>query len=80
MPLLLLLGRLAFAARRTELVDLEVLPRLPFLLLMQPDGAHPHIAVGAEHAEDGALSSWHSGEMVLMKQQKRKGPRRMNSP
>ena len=66
MTLFFLLGRLLHTARRAVLGGLEVLPRLPLLLLMQPNGAHPHIASGAEHREDGALSSWHSREMVLM--------------
>lgn len=65
MTFLFLFRRLLHSARRTVLRRLKVLPRLPLPLLVQPDGAHPHIAVGAEHGEDGALSSRHSPEMLL---------------
>ena len=72
MSLLLLFGRLAHFARRTVLGDFEVLPGLSFLLTMQTDGTDPHIAGGTVHAEDCALSSWHSREMLLRERQERK--------
>lgn len=72
MSLFLLLRWLLYSAHCTILRRLEVLPRLALLLPVQTDGADAHVAARAEHPEDGALSSWHSPEMLLRDGDERK--------
>ena len=56
------------------LFQLEILPADPLaVLLVESDGPDPLVTFRAEHGENGALTSWHSGETVLTFGASRKG-------
>ena len=67
MPLLLQLHRHPLATLRTELLNFEILPTHPLaVLLVQPNGPDAVARLGAEHAEDCALTAWHKARVLYL--------------
>ncbi len=66
MFLFLQLHGLALLALWAILFQLQILPGNTLaVLLMEPDSADPLGGFRAEHGENGALTSWHSGRILL---------------
>lgn len=66
MLLFLHFHRHALFADWTVFFQLEIFPADPLaVLLVESDGSDPLVTFRAEHGENGALTSWHSGRILL---------------